>query len=763
MNGIIPDFRPLRVSILASKCGGHEMVAESVQKAVKEKFPNAIFLEGEKKLGEDYLVDQLWPMGVKGTSIHKKAVEGQWFRGLPIAVRIGLEIMKFKESIIKKTFCDYIDEKKPDIFISVVPIINAPLLKVAAEKKVPVFVIPTDGDNEIYSYNWPPPETPLFSHCYATPYSCIEIASRIHKNVDKIRVDSIGYGVRPEFLQELTPNEKSSIRNKLKIPEDKKTVLLMLGGSFGSNGNYHYIKNILDHDKTISPAHYEIFCGKQKEMVGKIGLLLANRGYVKNEKGHFEHPDTGATFSVLDFKTNVHEYLFVAHCIISKAGSGTFNEAIVTKVPIVLDDTVGCQPWERLNIDIAEQYDLGVRVSSFKELPKLINQMLDPKVHQEKVQSLTKFKEARPEQFKFAENVQRITSELLKEAQEAKSAPLNPTQPASTFLSTTQKVGIFILKWVFFPLLLIERILLSWFPYKLVQYGFFAAFVRTSITQSSLYKSLFPQKITLEDRRREMLKKGAIPIEGIISGTNTFLDAIRIPAKKENPNKNTVVFVLSKHYQNLHPENYEYMLEKGWDVVLFNPSESTSTAMSGDLKNLLKRLKSDHPNAKFAFNSYCIGAHVAAAVAADEEKDCPQDQPIALVIDRGFGDAKIAVENFIGIARQPPFKKMIEKDYNLKTYEKVHDFAGSVLFISPKDGKDALMHRGHRNLTKEFYELFPPKNRTWVTLSDTWDEEKKKLVSATHWSRWDDGTRDKVVDFIEGHFNPHEILNSYIA
>jgi hypothetical protein len=339
-----------------------------------------------------------------------------------------------------------------------------------------------------------------------------------------------------------------------------------------------------------------------------------------------------------------------------------------------------------------------------------------------------------------------------------------PQPPRPTFLSTLKKIIILSLKIILFPILAIKKFFLDTFPRAIVQYGFFSAFIRANLAQNALFRHLFKCGPTLEQRRKELLHRGAQPIEELISSTNTFLEAVRIPTTRDNPEKKTVLFILSKHYQNLHPRNYQYMLDEGWDVVFFNPSQTTSKAMGEDVKLLIERLKRDHPQTKLALNGYCIGAHVAASVAA--ELSTPEN-PIAVVVDRGFGDANQAVENFIGVAKLPPFKKKIKADYNLAsdtTAQKIREFSGKALFISPERGKDRLMHCNHQNLTEELHKQFPAERSQYYTLPKTWNDEKKRWISATHWSSWDDRTQMKVKYFLREFFDgipePEEELPS---
>ena len=618
------------------------------------------------------------------------------------------QIIKVNFNWIQQQLDTVIKIKKPRLIVSIVPFINSPLLAAARQNgNTPVLVLPSDSDQEIYSHNWPSKDRELPPYRYAIPYSCWEIGRTIDPAVKRSNIQPIGYGIRAPFQKEYTEEEKAAFRKELQIPAEKEVISLMMG-SFGSTVIYSYVKNILEMS---SDFHCVVICGKDAEAKGKVESLLKKQGFT-GQNGQFHKDGIQLSFSILGFIDNVHEYMAISRCIISKPGSATFNQAIALKLPILLD--TGHLPWEGLNIPLAEQYGLGKRVSP-ERVQESIEEMLKPETHQTYIAAHDVFHASRPEQFQFAKNVQQITAELLQEAENAPKTAANPT--AVSHLATAKKILKIAIKILLFPIFAIVYTW-NWLVQTVVRVSFFSSFV------------LAKQRI-LDERRKQLIAKGAKPVESLVSPqTQQYIDAMYIPSP--NGTGRAVIFSLGKPYQNLHPDNYQHLLEDGLDVVLFNPTENSAVTMAEDLKALIDRRKKDFPGQSILLHGYCIGAHVAIAAAAD------QVPPIPLVIDRGYGDTNELAERFSFFAKLPCLRSTIRTHYNLNSSEKITRCTAPILVISAPDGKDRMLHGKSHNLIRDLYNKAPGEKR-YHTLPET----------ATHWSKWDEATRTTVHRFIQ--------------
>ena len=754
LNAPISSFSEPRVAILTSQFNHNEEALRlSVQEAIKNQFPNAIFLSDQTGPAKERLADHI--LQDHGASFYQKATQKGWSFCLSILSAIGIQMLALNSGSVKKRLHHFIEEQKPDLIISTAPLLNGPLLSAASADEIPVLILPSDHDSSLYCNHWPAPSTPLAPYRYAPAYSCIEITNQIHSRIDKQRVQAIGCGGLSAFEKTFSPEEKKEIRAKLHLPEDKKVALVMFDEPQDSAKSLSYLSGILKNQNGVPPAHYAFFYEDQNTMQS-AKKMLAEHGFIENENGQFVHPKSDLTFALVDsHKKNTHEYMAIAQCVCAKPKSHILNQAILQNLPVLFDMTTKGPSSARLNSHLACQYGLGNQVNTEAEIPTKLQEILNPETQDAYLRSIDAFKAARPAQFQFSRNIQLITKDLLAEASAAKKNSRIPEKSSCwKCLATIKKIAIFVLKLAIFPILVIKTICLEWFPHHLVQFGFFSAFIRTHLKHESFLKYFFLSKDVLKERRQEMIKNGAVPIENVISCNNTFLDAMRVPARKPNPEKKTVIFILARHYQNCHPRQYEYMLEEGFDVVLFNPSKTNSVSMRDDFIALAEKLRADNPDGiKLAVHGYCIGAHAAAAGGAEIAERQPDAPPIAMILDRGFGDSNEAVENYMSIAKWPLFRNKIRAEYNLKAAEKVAKFAGKVLCLSPPDGQDRLMHGNKRNLTKELYDSFPLGNKTWHTLPDVWDEETKTMKPSTHWSSWTKPTQDAALKFLHECFD----------
>ncbi len=461
--------KQLRVAVLTSKCGGLEIIASAIKEALQNRFPLAHILTGGK---HDELVDSLLPTGSWGLAIHRKAAEKQEFRYMAVALKLGRQFASWKEADMQGKLDAYIREFNPHLIVSAAPLINSALLRAAASYNIPVLTVTADMDNSLYSHHWP--TTPLAPHRYIIPYFCQEIVNTIHPGVDKTKVLALGYPIRPEFSRDVAIEERQQLRQELFVPEGKKLILLMVGGSLGSQGNYAYVKEIIALDR---PAHYVVLCGRQEAMKQALEKLLQDMGFTEEVDGHKKRFIKGAlSFDIQGFRKDVHKFYSIARCIITKPGPGTFNEALVQKVPLLLDDTAGHIPWEGMNIGFAEQYGLGKGIFNLREIGSALDEMLTDATHEKYLQALTTFREERPGQFHFRDNLQNAAVEILEEARAiVLSPPVEKTKESCCI--TAKKVAIFILKVLCFPFIQLHHFFTEWLPKKIIQFAFFSAFI----------------------------------------------------------------------------------------------------------------------------------------------------------------------------------------------------------------------------------------------------------------------------------------------
>ena len=226
-------------------------------------------------------------------------------------------------AIVGRRFAQAFQEYKPDLIVSVHPLMQHVPLKVLARmkeqpsflgSKVPFATVVTD-----------------LTRCHRTWF---------HKQVDRCfvatqlvaaqamrcglkakQLSCHGLPIRPSFNN--MPRPKPEIRADLGMDEHAKTVMLVGGGE--GMGKLEEIAEALEN--ALSPEdQIVLICGKNAKLAQK---LTAKKWKTK--------------VCVRGFVNNMSEYMSACDCIITKAGPGTIAEALICGLPIMLNGFIPCQ------------------------------------------------------------------------------------------------------------------------------------------------------------------------------------------------------------------------------------------------------------------------------------------------------------------------------------------------------------------------------------------------------------------------------------
>jgi len=132
-------------------------------------------------------------------------------------------------------------------------------------------------------------------------------------NFSSERVLATGLPVRTAF-NEITKQRKSDVFYKLGL-EEKKTLLFMGGGL----GLGDIISKVKASDQEFENYNFLVACGSNKELYQKASSL-----------------QTKNTLIPLNFVDNIHEYMYISDCIITKPGGLTTTEAMILGKPMAL-------------------------------------------------------------------------------------------------------------------------------------------------------------------------------------------------------------------------------------------------------------------------------------------------------------------------------------------------------------------------------------------------------------------------------------------
>ena len=197
-----------------------------------------------------------------GEEWHSALVRNGYIRSVNFIVHYPAKaFFGFKSKTFEKRFTTFLQEEKPDLLISVIPFLNYPSYMAAKKTNTPFMIITLDADLE----NWLVNMEKLKSHDFIM--SVQTKTPRVLKQLEKAKVPStcireVGPPLRKDFL---IPKNKDEIKKEWNIPEDKKVVMLMRGGT-GSNKLVDYVRTLIKSNKKL---HFLVCIGRNNKLEKK--------------------------------------------------------------------------------------------------------------------------------------------------------------------------------------------------------------------------------------------------------------------------------------------------------------------------------------------------------------------------------------------------------------------------------------------------------------------------------------------------------------
>jgi len=241
-------------------------------------------------------------------------------------------IVRFCEPLYRERLRDSFLLFKPDVIVSVHPLLNHAALRARSDAGINVPIVTVITDLGRVHEAWLMPEAD------AVVVPAPEVYQRaLERGVSPDRLRLLGHPVHPKF--EDVSQSKAELRKSLGLPADTTIALLMAGGEGGGK----LLPTTLALAKSKLPFHLVVVTGRNAALKAKLEEIAPK----------FEIPMT-----ILGFRNDVPSLMRAADLLVTKAGPGTLAEASITEVPVVVYDFVPGQ--ERGNLDYVRTNGIGV-------------------------------------------------------------------------------------------------------------------------------------------------------------------------------------------------------------------------------------------------------------------------------------------------------------------------------------------------------------------------------------------------------------------
>ncbi len=165
-----------------------------------------------------------------------------------------------------------------------------------------------------------------------------------------------GMILRPDFYVE-DNSDPVALRREMGLREGLPTAIVLFGGH-GSKVMYDITERL---NAAGLPLQLILICGRNDELAAKLRVH------------QWKMP-----IHVVGFTKEVHRLMRAADFLIGKPGPGSIAEAMVQKLPVLVE----CNPWtlpqERYNAEWVTEKGVGIVLKSFESVVEGIKRMLDP-------------------------------------------------------------------------------------------------------------------------------------------------------------------------------------------------------------------------------------------------------------------------------------------------------------------------------------------------------------------------------------------------
>ncbi len=165
-----------------------------------------------------------------------------------------------------------------------------------------------------------------------------------------------GMILRPDFYVQ-DDSDPVVLRREMGLSEGLTTAIVLFGGH-GSKVMYDITEKL---DAAGLPLQLILICGRNDELAGKL------------RASEWKMP-----VHIVGFTKEVHKLMRAADFLIGKPGPGSIAEAMVRKLPVLIECNAWTLPQERYNAEWVKEKGVGIVLKSFRDVAEGVRRMLEP-------------------------------------------------------------------------------------------------------------------------------------------------------------------------------------------------------------------------------------------------------------------------------------------------------------------------------------------------------------------------------------------------
>jgi hypothetical protein len=290
--------------------------------------------------------------GIRIQEQYNVLLRNGWTLGATQLLRVLQATVRLLHGPMVKFLANHFRKQPADLMISVIPHFNREIAEAwsSCYPDRPFVTIITDLADFPPRF-WIEPVKEQYVICGTE--KAVEQAREMGKDASHIFATS-GMILRPDFYQE-DHTDPLALRRELNLRPDLITGILLFGG-FGSKVMYEIAKRLEAADL---PLQLIAICGRNEKLAEE-----------------FRARAWKIPLNVVGFSKEVHRLMRAADFLIGKPGPGSVAEAMVRKLPVILECNAWTLPQERYNTEWVKEKNVGIVLHDFPEIVAGVKQLL---------------------------------------------------------------------------------------------------------------------------------------------------------------------------------------------------------------------------------------------------------------------------------------------------------------------------------------------------------------------------------------------------
>ncbi|HTQ62358.1 MAG TPA: glycosyltransferase [Candidatus Solibacter sp.] len=292
--------------------------------------------------------------GIRIQQQYNIMLQNGWTLGSKYILRILQATIRLLHRPLVRLLEDFWHEHPADLLVSVIPHFNRAILESwkAVYPDRPFVTIITD------LADYPPRfwiEPMKDQYVIAGTARAVEQARAFgHDEAHIFRAS--GMILRPDFYVE-EDVDLTALRLQMGLRNDLPTGIVLFGGH-GSKVMYDITERL---DAARLPLQLILICGRNEELAAKLRAR------------QWKMP-----VHIVGFTKEVHKLMRAADFLIGKPGPGSIAEAMVRKLPVLIECNAWTLPQERFNTEWVTEKRVGIVLKSFRDVVEGVRETLDP-------------------------------------------------------------------------------------------------------------------------------------------------------------------------------------------------------------------------------------------------------------------------------------------------------------------------------------------------------------------------------------------------